>query len=145
MTNNNKNIGWYNPHPLMFTLTRLILGSMLAIRGVYFFINIEPLYYLIKDSRLNELNISMCLAMVISFIHILGGVFIFIGLFTKIAAWAQVPILLGAIIFINSHNRLLFTFSGLLFSLGVLALLLIFAFKGGGKISLDDYAKKDLL
>lgn len=141
----NKIEKWNVIYPCTFTITRFILGLFLATRGIYFFINVQPLYYLIKDSHLNELNINMSLAMIISFVHILGGVFIFLGLFTKIAAWAQVPVVLGAIIFINAHNGLSFTYPGLLISLFVLTLLLLFAFKGGGRISIDYYAKKKLL
>lgn len=132
-------------HSLMFIITRFILGLLLAIKGIYFFVNVTPLYYIIKDSRLDALDISMPLGIAISVVHMLGGVFIIAGLFTKASAWAQVPILVGAIIFINAHNSLSFTYPGLLISLVVLALLLLFAIKGGGGVSVDNYAKRHLL
>lgn len=136
---------WDIKHPLFFTILRVFLGLILTIRGVYFFINEEPLYYLIKDSHLNELHISMQIAVLISIIHLAGGIFMITGLFTKIAAWVQVPVVLGAVIFINKNNSLSFTYPGLLISLFVLALLLLFAFKGGGEISVDGYAEENLL
>lgn len=141
----NKNNKWDIKHPIIFTIIRLILGLILTARGVYFFVNVTPLYYLIKDTRLNELNVSMELAVTISCIHILGGTFIILGLLTRLVAWAQIPILIGAIIFINFNNSLSLTYLGLLCTLLILGLLILFAAEGGGKFSIDNYLKNNLV
>jgi putative oxidoreductase len=136
---------WDEKYPFLFAIIRVILGMILAIRGIFFVTSIEPLFQLIKSSRLSELNINMTLAFLICWVHILGGTFIILGFLTRISAWAQIPILLGAIFFINLNSRLSHGFWELIFSILVLVLSTVFALAGGGKISMDNYAKKNLL
>jgi len=132
-------------YPVYFLVLRVALGMILAIRGIYFLTAIQPLYSVIKASRLGELNMDMTLALIVCWVHTLGGTFIILGLLTKISVWAQIPIILGAVIFINLNPSLPHTFQDLLLSLVVLILLSVFAITGGGKISMDNYSKKHLL
>ena len=88
---------------------------------------------------------NMPLALFVCWVHILGGTFIILGLLTRIAVWAQIPIIVGAIFFINLNNGMPYSFPELLLSVFVLILLILFALAGGGKISMDQYAKKHLL
>ena len=132
-------------YPVYFLILRVALGMILAIRGIYFLTAIQPLYSVIKESRLGELNMDMSLALIVCWVHTLGGTFIILGLLTRISVWAQIPIVLGAVIFINLNSNLPHTFQDLLLSLLVLMLLLVFAITGGGKISMDNYSKKHLL
>jgi putative oxidoreductase len=136
---------WDDKYPFLFTVLRVMLGLILAIRGIFFVTSIQPLFHLIKSSNLSELNINMALAFFICWVHILGGTFIILGFLTKISAWAQIPILLGAIFFINLNSRLSHGYSELLLSVFVLILSTWFALAGGGKISMDNYAKRHLL
>jgi uncharacterized membrane protein YphA (DoxX/SURF4 family) len=83
------------------------------------------------------------LPMVITWAHLLGGFLIIIGLFTRWAALVQLPILIGALIFINMQKGSFATESELTFSLLVLLLLIFFFVEGGGPLSLDNYFKKN--
>jgi putative oxidoreductase len=136
---------WDNKYPFLFVILRIMLGLILAIRGIYYITSIQPLFHLIKNSSLNELNMNMTLALFICWVHILGGTFIILGLLTRISAWIQIPILIGAIIFINLNSSLSHSYSELLLSIFVLILSAIFALAGGGSISMDKYAKTHLL
>ena len=136
---------WDNKYPFLFVIFRVMLGLILAIRGIFFLTSIQPLFHLIKSSSLNGLNMNMTLALVICWVHLLGGTFIILGLLTRISAWAQIPILIGAILFINLNGGLSQSFSELLLSVFVLVLSALFAIAGGGKISMDNYAKTHLL
>jgi|SRR5450432_613062 putative oxidoreductase len=136
---------WDDKYPFLFVILRVVLGGILVIRGIYFLTTIQPLFYLIEGSSLSKLNIKMPLAMFICWVHILGGTFIILGFLTRISVWAQIPIILGAIFFINLNNGLSHTFPELLLSVFVLILLILFAFSGGGKFSMDRYAKTHLL
>lgn len=136
---------WDDKYPLFFVILRIALGLILAFRGLYYLTSIQPLYYLIKDSSLSRLNINMPLALFVCWVHILGGTFIILGFLTKISAWAQIPVLLGAVFFINLNNGSAHSFPELLLSVVVLLLLILFALAGGGRISMDQYAKKHLL
>ena len=145
MNISNQIIAWEDKNPVLFVILRVVLGLILAIRGIYFLTTIEPLYHLIRGSKLSELNMNMPLAMFICWVHTLGGTFIILGLLTRISVWAQIPIILGAIIFINLNQNLPATFPSLLLAIFVLILLILFAVAGGGKISMDYYAKGHLL
>ena len=145
MNISNQIIAWEDKNPVLFVILRVVLGLILAIRGIYFLTTIEPLYHLIRGSKLSELNMNMPLALFICWAHTLGGTFIILGLLTRIAVWVQIPIILGAIIFINLNQNLPATFPALLLSIFVLILLILFAVAGGGKISMDNYAKGHLL
>lgn len=145
MNISNQIIAWEDKNPVLFVVLRVVLGFILVIRGIYFLTTIEPLYHLIKGSKLSELNMNMPLALFICWVHTLGGTFIILGLLTRIAVWAQIPIILGAIIFINLNQNLSATFPGLLLSIFVLILLILFAVAGGGKFSMDNYVKGHLL
>ena len=136
---------WDDKYPFLFVILRVMLGLILAIRGIFFLTSIEPLFHLIKSSSLNELNINMSLALFICWVHLLGGTFIILGFLTRISAGAQIPILIGAIFFINLNSSLSHSYSGLLLSVFVLILSAWFALAGGGKISMDNYSKSHLL
>ena len=136
---------WDDRYPYLFVILRIALGLILAIRGLYYLTTIQPLFYLIKGSRLSKLNMNMPLALFVCWVHILGGTFIILGFLTKISVWAQIPIILGAIFFINLNNGIPHSIPELLLSVFVLILLILFAFAGGGKFSMDQYAKKHLL
>ena len=136
---------WDDKYPFLFVILRVALGLILTIRGLYYLTTIQPLFYLIKGSSLSRLNMNMPLALFVCWVHILGGPFIILGFLTRISAWAQIPVLLGAIFFINLSSGSSHSFPELLLSVVVLALLILFALAGGGKFSMDQYAKKHLL
>jgi len=121
-----------------------MLGVCLAIRGIYFLNDSQSLQEVIQKSRLNALNLTVVLAMIITWVHLLGGTLIILGLWTRLAVWAQIPIVLGALIFINSSGMAM-VHSDVLFSIFILVLLVVFAFDGGGKVSMDAYLKRHLL
>lgn len=136
---------WDDKYPFLFVILRIMLGLILTIRGILFITSIQPLFHLIKSSSLNELNMNMTLALFVCWVHILGGTFIILGLLTRISAWAQIPILVGAIIFINLNGSLSHSYSELPLSIFVLILSVLFAIAGAGRISMDYYAKSHLL
>jgi putative oxidoreductase len=137
--------GWNDKYPVLFVILRVLLGVILVIRGIFFLTSIQPLFDLIKSSSLNELNMDRSLALFICWAHLLGGTFIILGLLTRISAWLQIPILIGAILFINLNTSISHSSSELPLSFFVLILSLWFALAGGGKVSMDHYAKTHLL
>jgi len=60
------------------------------------------------------------------------------GLFTRLSVLLQVPVLFGAVFFVNSKGSIFAGESDLLFSVIVLLLLLFFLIEGGGPFSLDN-------
>lgn len=125
-------------HPRWMVFIRLVLGICLFAKGISFMQDTEALQQIIASSKLNTAA-NAALAQAITWIHLLGGFLIIIGLFTRFAVSVQIPILLGAIIFINSREGIISVGSELGFALLILVLLIIFLIEGSGPISLDNY------
>jgi len=85
-------------HPAWLDLFRISLGVFLFFKGLLF---LNDLYALQKT--LAQINLdwgSYWLALFIAFVHLTGGIFIAIGLFTRVIILFQIPILIGAVVFL---------------------------------------------
>jgi len=126
-------------HPKWFVFLRVLLGLCLFVKGVSFMGNAMLLQQIIDES--SSLNNFTWLPQVITWAHLLGGFLIVVGLFIRLACLLQIPILLGAIIFVHVKNGFISFNTDLIFSIFILLLLIVFFIEGGGKISLDQYFK----
>ena len=124
-------------HPRWLVFFRVALGISLFVKGISFMYDMSVLHGFLSQSSLS--NYSSWLALSITWIHLLGGFLIIIGLLTRWAVAAQIPILLGAVIFVNSPFAGSSEFT---FSLLILLLLIFFFIEGGGPLSLDNYFLK---
>lgn len=130
-----------NHNPKWLALFRLALGAILLMRGVAFLNNLPELDRLIVDNGLvNYRGISKN---VLPWIHITGGFLIIIGIFTRFAAFVQIPIILGVLIFINIKKGVFAVETDLSFSILILLLLLVFVVEGSGTLSLAGYFKEE--
>lgn len=122
-------------------LARIIVGVVLLVKGILFLSNSEQLEQMILSSRFAA-GVVFLMAYV-TFAHLFGGVFIILGLLTRIAALLQVPILLGAVLLVlpgQAHSA-----DELVLSIAVLGLLLFILWKGSGEYSMEQYLKEHLL
>ena len=133
---------WSTTHPRLLLLLRAALGIALISKGISFMSDMMVLKTLLSASSLNFL--PDWIALVITWIHLLCGFLITIGLFTRLSALLQIPILIGAVI-INATSEIAIPGSELIFSLLILVLLVFFVFEGGGELSLDEFIKKHRL
>lgn len=134
---------WNHTHQsFLLLIVRIVLGLILLAKGIFFISNAEHLKQLILSSRF-EAGVSFLTAY-ITFAHLFGGVFIIIGLLTRLAVVLQIPVLLGALFFVLPQQSL-DAGSGFILSLIVLGLLIFILIKGSGEISMDAYLKKYLL
>ena len=133
---------WSTTHPKLLLLLRAALGIALVSKGISFMSDIMSLKALLAQSGFGFL--PDWIALVITWIHLLCGFLITIGLFTRLSALIQIPILIGAVI-INLSSGMFMPGSELVFSILILALLIFFLFEGGGELSLDKYIKTHLL
>ena len=132
---------WSTTHPRLLLLLRAALGIALVSKGISFISDMISLKALLESSFG---FLPDWIALVITWIHLLCGFLITIGLFTRLSALIQIPILIGAVI-INLSMGIFTPGSELLFSLLVLVLLVLFLFEGGGELSVEDYIKKHLV
>lgn len=126
-------------HPKWLVVLRVALGICLFLKGLGFIQNnVELTSYFSETSYFQT---ATWLNTVIPWIHLLGGSMIIVGLFTRLWTLVQIPILLGAVFFVNAKTGVFAGESDLMFAIIVLVLLVFFFIEGGGPISLDNYFK----
>ena len=131
---------WSLTHnPRWLIVLRVALGICLFFKGIFFLVNTATLEELVKGSLVA--NRTDWLVIFITWSHLLGGFLMIIGLLTRWAALLNIPILMGAIIFINTQRDAFGAFE-LPFAFIVLLLLIFFLIEGGGPISLDNFFSK---
>lgn len=127
---------WSARHnPKWLVVLRAGLGLCLFIKGIQFIYNNNLLNQIFAGSVL--LSKFSWLAIAIAYMHLLGGVFILAGLFTRLACMVQIPILLGAVFFVNMKQGFFSGGADLPFSVIILLLLCFFVVEGGGYFYLD--------
>lgn len=126
-------------HPYWIDIVRFGLGLFLFVKGIGFIQDTDSLLALIKSP--NHAFWALILAHYVAFAHLVGGIMIAIGLMTRTAILFQLPILLGAVFFINISHGVYD--SELWQSLIVLALLITFLILGSGKLSADSHISND--
>jgi len=135
---------WSHTNQSFFLLiARIILGMVLIVKGLFFISHAQHLKELILQSRFAA-GVGFITSYV-TFAHLFGGVFIIIGLFTRIAVLLQLPVVLAAIFFILPTQGMADFGSDFILSLLVLALLIYILLKGSGPISMEHYLKDHLL
>lgn len=115
-------------------LLRIFLGGLLFIKGYFFIEDITEIYTLIEE------NLQISSFVVSHYVvgaHLVGGLMLAFGLLTRLAVVVQLPVLIGAVFFIDTGDILLVTATELEYSIVILILLLVFFIYGGGKWSLD--------
>ena len=118
---------------IAYALIRMFLGIALAIRGWMIISNPEALF---------ELDVTRDLFLWVSFIgivHLLGGILLFFGFFTRLGAFIQIPILFNAIFFVYKHTELMMGGQSLEVAILVFFLLCIYFVFGSGPLSVRDY------
>lgn len=122
-------------HPKWLDIIRIALGVFLLIKGIEFLNNMSTVMDLMTSQVPFNSFILILLGHYIVFAHIVGGFLLILGILTRFACLIQIPILLGAIIFINSGN-IMQPYSELIISILVLILLIYFLIVGNGPWSL---------
>jgi putative oxidoreductase len=84
---------------------------------------------------------SGALTSVVSILTLLCGFFITVGFFTRASCIVQIPIVILAIIFVHTRNIEGNSFE-LILTIIVLGLLALFAIKGSGPLSADEYFRR---
>lgn len=133
-----------NHHPKWMDIVRIALGIFLCYKGVDFLLNMSKLINLMSNRTSFGSFVFILAGQYVVFAHITGGIFLILGLFTRFACLIQMPILLGALIFVNSSRDMLQPYSELFLSILVLLLLIYFLIAGNGpwSVKLPEEEKK---
>ena len=124
-------------HPRWLDLIRMGLGVFIFMKGIEFLQD-----YVLLEALVDNLNLEMSATWVAHYIgpaHLFGGLLIAIGLLTRWSILAQIPILIGAVFFVNIQggNQM-----ELIISLVTILLLFVFLLYGSGPWSVDALLKK---
>lgn len=127
-------------HPAWLDIIRVGLGVFLMVKGFMFVQNTDALFAIMQKSQFPWVSIG--LAHYVAFAHLVGGFLIAIGLITRVAILFQIPILLGAVFFINPERGFYSENTELWSSIIVLILLIAFLIFGSGRYSVDRLIRK---
>ena len=125
-----------NHHPRWVDIIRILLGIFLIYKGIDFLVHMSRLIGImgITGRKFGDF-VYMLAGTYVVFVHLLGGLALVLGMFTRAACIIQIPVLLGAVFFVNSNRQLLQPYSEMVLSVVVLLLLIYFLVVGNGPLS----------
>ena len=118
-------------------LLRMYLGIALMMKGIFFITDLPNFQAVAGVVDFPDVG-----AWYVVFAHLVGGAALFMGIATRLAALVNMSVILGAIVLVHSGEGLFSGNEGLQFTLFVLFTLLLFVWKGAGKVSFDHYLKQ---
>jgi len=122
-----------NNQDLAYSLIRIFLGVVLFIRGWILASDPDAIIALIGEHTLHIWFSYLTIG------HLLGGLSIALGMFTRIGSLLQIPILLTAVFMVHAKNGIMTGNQSLELALLVLFLLVIILIFGSGRWALDRY------
>jgi uncharacterized membrane protein YphA (DoxX/SURF4 family) len=128
------------PRDAAFELLRVYLGLGLIVKGVSFAADPDMLAQMTTDGWLDPWTAFVQHYVVMA--HTAGGLMLVAGFCTRVAAFANLPVLLGAVLFVHKEDGLFSHAQGLEFSVFVLFVLSLLAWHGGGSWSADRHVWK---
>jgi len=137
---------WWHPSPdVLMDLVRVYLGVALFFKGIYFMTNRDYLLQLLENAGTWSIA-PLAIAHYIVPAHLFGGVMLALGLLTRLAALAQIPILIGAVFYVHLPALTLMSVEprqNLELSALVLFLTCLVCLHGSGRLSVDHLIHKD--
>src|SRR6185503_17695023 len=118
-------------HPKWVDIIRILLGIFLCYTGIDFLRNMGKLMGVMPINVEFGSLMYILLGHFVVFAHIVGGILMTIGLFTRFACLIQIPILLAAVILVPLKGEMTRPYSEFL-SIIVLLLLVYFLIVGNG-------------
>lgn len=122
-------------HPKWLDIIRIVLGLFLCYKGIDVYLNMSELTNTMANHAQFGSFTFLMAAQYAAFAHVIGGILLALGLFTRIACLIQIPVLLGAIVFLSGNNQMLRPYSELFLSVLILLLLIYFLIVGNGPLS----------
>lgn len=135
---------WGDAHQTKWLgIIRIGLGLLILSKGIAFISDTGVQKEWILQHNTFGFSGLMAVAVlhIVAFAHLVGGILIILGLVTRFAVVIQIPILLGAIFFVNISKGFSFLNSELWLSVIVLFLLILFWVVGSGSYSADQWMK----
>ena len=113
-----------------YAYIRIFLGIAMAVRGLILITNPDSMSQLV-----NEQQMYLGYAAV-AMVHLVGGVFLAIGFYPRLASLLLIPVLMGAVFVVHAGEGLMTAGQSLELAVMVLFLLVIFAVFGPGPLDI---------
>jgi len=129
----------------MMDLVRIYLGVALFFKGIYFMANREVLLQIMEKAGSWSVIGPTVIAHYVVPVHLFGGLLLAVGLLTRFAAAAQLPILIGAVFYVHLPEFTLMSVEprqNLELSALVLFLTCLVFLHGSGRFSVDHLITK---
>ncbi len=126
--------------PFCYDLTRIYLGIGLLVKGAHFMThpNFVKIYFNLTQYE----NVPSYVIYYIALAHLFGGALLAIGFLTRLAAFVQFPILIGAVFIIHFQEGFFSPAQTLEFASLVFFMLLVYMVYGSGPLSVDKLVYK---
>lgn len=125
-------LNWFEKNSnYAYAFIRIFVGGALFIRGVLFISDPHKLTQLARSEK------YFWKYSYIAIVHLVGGFLLMIGLFSRLSALIQIPIILGAVFFVHLSQVFLASGQSLELSIMMLFLLIVFFLFGSGELSVD--------
>lgn len=118
-----------------YALIRMFLGTALFIRGVILVSNPDKIFVLDMEAKMHMFYSY------VTIMHLLGGFLMAVGLFTRVGAILQLPILFSAVFLIHGVSGLMVGGQSLELAALVLFLLLVYTVFGSGVFAVNNFLK----
>lgn len=133
---------WGDHHnPKWLGFFRIALGLILIWKGIEFVLNLDVLAAFLRDTGLTyEIRASVAITLIadlIIILHLIGGVCIALGLRTRLFCLFNLPVLIGAVFFVNLKQHILRPYSEFWLSLIVFLALIGFLIEGNGQLAVE--------
>lgn len=130
-------------HPKWLDIIRIALGLFLCYKGIDVLLNMSDLTTRMSNRAPFSSFAFLLAAHYAAFAHMIGGILLALGLFTRLACLIQIPVLLGALVFLATSKDMLRPYSELFLTLIILLLLIYFLIAGNGPWSFKIPAEED--
>lgn len=120
---------------LVLDVVRIYLGAGLLFRGLALLASENGLQQLTGGAATSFATSGV--AVYVMAAHLIGGALLLVGLYTRLAALVQLPVLIGAVFLVHWQGGLLSANQSFEFSALVLFLLILVFVFGSGQWSLD--------
>ena len=129
---------WGDRHyPRWLTIIRIALGLFLVYKSIQFMVGVEKIQSI--PGGIDSVLYYVMLFHLVIFIHFVGGVFISIGLFTRLSAIIQIPMIIGALVLVTEEAQAVLPGGQFdqIISIPLIVLLAVFLVFGSGSYSID--------
>ena len=100
---------WGENHPKSVDYLRIALGLILIWRGISFLLNLNLLDLYLKETGIDDLSLGLSisinfLAQLIVILNVFGGICIALNIYARMFTLFNLPILIGAVFFVNMRQ-----------------------------------------